>query len=65
MKYKFFGWACLLVLMFAALEVYGWIYGPHYDERAWHYRLFKGVFVLLLAGTAGFLITLAVYFFTL
>jgi len=63
MKYKFLGWACLLILMAAALEVYGWIFGPHYNERTWHFRVMKYVFFALLAGTAALLITLAFYFF--
>lgn len=65
MKYKFLAWACLLLLLFAALEVYGWIFGPRYDERAWHFEAAKVVFFLLLGGFAALLITLAVYLFML
>lgn len=63
MKYKFLGWACLLILLAATLEVYGWIFGPHYNERTWHFRVMKCVFFALLVGTAALLIALAFYFF--
>lgn len=65
MKYKFMGWASLLVLLFIVAEIYGWLYGPRYDERAWHFKAILAVVAVLLLGTVAFLLALSVYFFTL